>query len=134
LAFAPERHDRWADSELMKYEAIDPISREDMVAALARDNPTELLRAVLAVAVHSEDCEWASSICLRLASHHHFNVRGNAILGFGHLARRFGRLDPAAQDVIEAGLRDADPYVRGHADDAADDVRHFLRWKITRRN
>jgi hypothetical protein len=118
----------------MKYEAIDPISPEDMAAALVRNNPDELLRAVLAVALHSEDCEWASSICVRLASHQHFNVRGNAILGFGHLARRFGRLAPVAQDIIETGLRDSDPYVRGHAHDAADDVRHFLRWKITRPN
>jgi len=118
----------------MKYEAIDPISREDMAAALARDDPDELLRAVLAVALHAEELEWAFSICLRLASHQHFNVRGNAILGFGHLARRFGRLDPVAQDVIEAGLGDSDPYVRGQAGDAADDAQHFLRWKITRPN
>jgi hypothetical protein len=118
----------------MKYEAIDSISRETMMAALARDVPDELLRAVLAVALHSEDCDWASSICLRLASHRHFNVRGNAMLGFGHLARRFGRLDPVARDIIEAGLGDPDPYVRGQADDAADDVRHFLRWKINRPN
>lgn len=116
----------------MKYEAIDPISREDMAAALDRDDPVELLRAVLAVALRSEDYGWASSICLRLAGHHHFNVRGNAILGFGHLARRFGRLDPVAQGIIEAGLGDADPYVRGHAHDAADDVQQFLRWRITR--
>ena len=118
----------------MKYEAIDPMSREEVEAALTRDDPEELLRAIVAVALHSEDLDWASRLCMRLASHPHFNVRGNAVLGFGHLARRYGRLDSAAREVIEAGLRDADSYVRGHADSAADDVQHFLGWKISRPN
>jgi len=118
----------------MKYEPIDPLSRAEVEAALARDDPEELLKAVVAVALHSEDLDWASSVCMRLASHAHFNVRGNAILGLGHLARRYDRLDSAAREVIEAGLRDADSYVRGQADAAADDVQHFLDWKISRPN
>ena len=122
------------DSELMKYVPIDPMSREDVEAVLARGNPEELLRAVLAVALHDEDNAWATSICLRLASHNHFNVRGNAILGLGHLARRYCYLDPAARGIIEAGLQDDDPYVRGQADAAADDVEHFLGWEIKRPN
>ena len=69
-----------------------------------------------------------------IASHPHFNVRGNAVLGFSHLARRFGRLDSAAREIIEAGLRDGDSYVRGHANAAADDVQHFLGWKVVRPN
>jgi hypothetical protein len=116
----------------MKYEAIDPMSRQEVDAALTRDDPEELLRTVVAVALHSEDLEWASSVCMRLASHSHFNVRGNAVLGFGHLARRYGRLDSAAREVIEAGLRDRDSYVRDQAYSAADDVQHFLGWKISR--
>lgn len=118
----------------MQYEAIDRMSREEVEAALGRDDPEELIRAVLAVALHSEDGEWAASVCVRLASHGHFNVRGNAILGFGHLARRYGRLEPAARDIIEAALRDADPYIRGQAEAVADDVQHFLHWKIATPN
>src|SRR4029079_34490 len=118
----------------MRYEAIDSMSRAEVEAALTRDNPEELLKAVIAVALHSEDLDWASSICVRLASHPHFNVRGNAVLGFSHLARRFGRLDSAAREIIEAGLRDGDSYVRGHADAAADDVQHFLGGKVVRPN
>ena len=87
----------------MRYEPIDPMSREDVAAALGRAEPEELLRVVLAVALHAQDLAWASEVCLQLARHQHFNVRGNAILGLGHLARRFGRLDPVARDVIEEG-------------------------------
>lgn len=118
----------------MQFEAIDRMSCAELEAALERDDPEELLRAVLAVALHSEDGEWATSVCMRLASHRHVSVRGNAILGLGHLARRCGRLDAAARDIIETGLRDADPYIRGQAEAAADDVQHFLHWKITRPN
>jgi hypothetical protein len=58
-------------------------------------------------------------------------VRGNAVLGFGHLARRFRRLDEGVvRPIIENALLDADPYVRGQADAAADDVAHFLGWKV----
>jgi hypothetical protein len=35
--------------------------------------------------------EWGEGVCARLANHEHFNVRGNAILGFGHLARIHAR-------------------------------------------
>jgi hypothetical protein len=116
----------------MKYEPIDPITREEVEAAVVRDVPDEVLRVVLLVALHSDDRAWATSICLRLSSHPHFNVRGNAILGLGHIARRYGDLDDSARAVIEAGLCDANAYVRGQADAAADDVRHFLRWRISR--
>jgi hypothetical protein len=116
----------------MRYEPIDPMSREDVEGALARAQPEELLRVVLAVSLHSDDSTWASAVCLQLARHEHFNVRGNAILGLGDLARRFRHLDPAALEVIEAGLRDGNAYVRGQAESAADDVQHLLRWQISR--
>src|SRR6185295_6125780 len=116
----------------MQYEPIDPMSREEVEAALSRADPEELYRVVIAVGLHADDCEWACAICLHLARHHHFNVRGNAILSLGHLARRFGYLDPVARRTIEDGLRDVDEYVRGQAVDAADDAHHFLRWKFTR--
>jgi uncharacterized protein YbjT (DUF2867 family) len=118
----------------MRYEPIDPMSREAVDAALRRAKPEELLRVVLAVALHSEDPAWATEVCLRLARHQHFNVRGNAILGLGHLARRFGRLDLVARTVIEEGLRDSDGYVRDQAESAADDAQYFLRCKISRPN
>lgn len=60
-------------------------------------------------------------------------LRGNAILGFGHLARRFGELDRAlVEPLVAAGLRDPSGYVRSHAESAADDLSHFLGWHISR--
>lgn len=115
----------------MKYEAIKPRSKEDVESAISRNNPNELLYAVLATALHSDDPEWAEDICSRLAAHEHFNVRGNAVLGFGHIARIHRRLNEVrVKPLIEAALRDESDYVRGQADAAADDVKFFLKWKI----
>jgi hypothetical protein len=60
-------------------------------------------------------------------------VRGNAILGFAHLARRFRRLDRAVvEPLVVTALSDPDPYVSGHALEATDDLRHFLGWDLAR--
>jgi hypothetical protein len=74
---------------------------------------------------------WAERVCLRLAQHEDPSVRGNAIEGFGHLARTFGSLNRAAvEPMIVAGLCDHDEWVRGKADDAADDIEFFLGWVL----
>ena len=114
-----------------RYESIPEMSRGEIADAVARNRPDELLYAVLAAALYDPDSVWAEDLCLRLATHPHFNVRGNAILGLAHIARLHGRLDRArAQPALEAALRDADDYVRGQADAAADDVEHFLGWRF----
>lgn len=116
-----------------RYEPIPALSRDAIEAALARDEPGELLRVVLSAALEANDAAWAEDVCLRLAGHPHPNVRGNAVLGLGHLARIHGRLDEArALPAIEAALADADDLVRGQADAAAGDVEQFLGWRTSR--
>jgi hypothetical protein len=69
---------------------------------------------------------------LRLAKHKHFNVRGNAILGLGHIARIHRQLNESrVKPLIEVAMRDECDYVRDHADTAADDVELFLEWKVS---
>ena len=55
------------------------------------------------------------------------------MLGLAHLARRFGELaEDRVRPLVEAGLADTDAEVRGQADDAADDIEVFLKWRVTR--
>lgn len=118
-----------------RYEALPELSPAGVEAAVRRGDPDELLRAVLSAALYAADPEWAAGVCLRLAAHPHPGVRGNAVLGLGHLARLHGRLDRArVQPVLEAALSDPDPFVRGQADAAVDDVEHFLGWRTARPN
>jgi hypothetical protein len=117
----------------MKYEEIPFLSKDEIEAAILRDDPGELIFVVLSAALYAEDVEWAQSVCNRLIKHDNFNVRGNAILGFGHIARIHNQLDiNVAKPAIEAALKDVSEYVRGQADCVADDVEFFLGWSINR--
>jgi len=49
--------------------------------------------------------------------------------GFGHIARIFRSLNKRmVEPVIEAGRQDADEWVRGKAEDAADTIEWFCGW------
>jgi hypothetical protein len=76
--------------------------------------------------LYEEDFDFVQAACIRLAANDDEVVRGNAVLGFGHLARRFGELLPEGVSVVRAALSDPSEYVRGQAHAAADDISHFL--------
>jgi hypothetical protein len=82
--------------------------------------------SIIAAALEEEDRELIEQACLRLSAHVDEEVRGNAILGLGHVARRFGQLSSAAIETVKRGLADTSEYVRGQAHAAAGDVRHFV--------
>lgn len=107
------------------------MSKGDIEFALRNNDPMTLSIAVLSAALHSHDAAWAESLCVQLAAHPDNNVRGNAILGFGHIARIHRKLNiESVRPLLEAALKDSNSYVRGQADSATDDVRHFLGWNI----
>lgn len=115
----------------------DPAAiRAEYEAALAGEDLEELARLPVWISLDplpdEEETAWAEGICLRLAGHEDRWVRGNAVLGLGHLARTLGQFaDPeAVRRAVEAGLADADDHVRGQADCAASDLHHFLGWEI----
>ena len=111
---------------ILEYEAVNFPGRQAIAAALERNDPAELLYVPLGASLHAEDRRWAEQLCARLATHADPYVRGNAVLGFGHLARRFHAIDwTLVEPLLREGLRDAHPFVRGQANAAADDNRHF---------
>jgi hypothetical protein len=95
---------------------------------MERGLPGELLYIPITVSMNPPDCDWAQAICAQLAKHEDPYVRGNAILGFGPLARVCGRLTlELVVPLVALGLTDADEYVRGQAHAAADDIYFFLQ-------
>jgi hypothetical protein len=104
---------------------------ESAEAALERDDPVELIDWILEFSAESDDRELAENCCARLARHRNAMVRGNAMLGFGHLARRFGRLDAhRVKRLVDTGLHDGSDYVREQARSAAEDLKTFLSWEF----
>lgn len=103
--------------------------KSDVESVIERGDVDELGYVPIVVSMDPPDCDWAADICLRLSSHPDGRVRGNSVLGFGHLARICGKLDRAiVQPIIIAALSDPDSNVRGHAHSAVDDTSHFLGW------
>ena len=77
----------------MKHKVIAQRSKAEVESAISINDPEELLYAVLSAALYAEDREWAEGVCFRLSYHEHFIVRGNTILGLGHIARIHGELN-----------------------------------------
>ncbi len=105
----------------------------DVEEVVARADPQELLYVPIVVGMNAPDCErsWVEDICLKLAEHADFNVRGNAILGLGHIARTCGELDlERIVPVIAAALNDSHEYVRSHANGAACDLELYLGVRV----
>jgi hypothetical protein len=114
-----------------KYHDTPAISTEEVWAVLSRDDAEELRTAVIGVALHHEDNAFAENVCITLAAHRDEVVRGNALLGFGHLARRFRSLTEATVlPILQSSLSDPSDYVRGQAWAASDDATFFMGWEI----
>jgi len=118
----------------VRYEPIEVLSQDDAERAASSADGETLVRVILAAALHG-DLHWAETFCGRFAQHPDAAVRGSALLGFGHLARRFRALDAGrVQPLLEAGLADPDAWVRGQSEAAADDAEVFLGWRVRRPN
>jgi hypothetical protein len=102
----------------------------DIDRLVTRGEVADLIEIPIAITnLGTPDAQWSESICLALAEHEHPNVRANAVLGLGHLARVSRTLTrPRALAAISRALVDPDPGVRAHALSAVDDVRQFLGW------
>jgi hypothetical protein len=101
----------------------------DVEAVVERGDPNELLYVPVLVGMNAPDCEllWAETMCFSLVNHSNFNVRGNAILGLGHIARTCLQLDlNKAIPMIADALNDPSEYVRGQAESAACDLHIYL--------
>ncbi len=108
---------------------MDDEMKAEIEAVIAADDPEELLGVIIELALSAEDAEWAEDCCVRLAQHHDTNVRGNAVIGFAHLAERFGELDRGkVEPIIEAALADPKEYVREQAEVAKVVLSEELGW------
>lgn len=117
----------------MREESADPwfYTREMVEEAISRGDAGRLHRWVIAVSMYDKDAAYAEDLCLRLSGHPDELVRGNAIMGFGHIARVHRRLDESrVKPLIIAALLDSSWHVSGHAYSAKDDTHQFLGWKF----
>lgn len=109
----------------------DGWTMADVERVIADNDPADLACAPIVVSMDPPEAVWAADVCRRLSAHPDEWVRGNAVLGFGHLARTTGELDEAVvRPIVEAALKDASSVVAGKADEAAGDLSHWLGWRF----
>ena len=103
--------------------------RKEVETVIEEDELDEVLSATIDIAMASADPDWATSCLIRLAVHRDTDVRGNAMIGFAHLADRFGDLSRKdVEPVLRAGLLDPKPHVREQAGAALDEIGESLGW------
>jgi hypothetical protein len=96
-----------------------------LLDAIARDDVEHLPEMIVAAALYEEDRALVERALIELSRHSNATIRGNAILGFGHVARGFGAVCPEAEGIVAEGLKDPSFYVRSHAHSAAGDLQMF---------
>ena len=108
-----------------RFIELETYEHGDVEHALGRDDPAELQQVVVTVAMEDGDYTYAEQLCIRLARHADATVRGNALLGLGHIARRFGHVSVDGRALVKAGILDQDPHIRLQAESAEDDIETF---------
>ncbi|KAF0249289.1 MAG: hypothetical protein FD167_1311 [bacterium] len=110
----------------MNYKEIIPLSCEEAQKKIHSGNIEEICDALVSIAFFEPDWHWAQSIFRKFVNHKDENVRGLAILCFGHLARIHQQLNTEiVVPIIIQALTDSSTFVKEHADSALDDVLMF---------
>lgn len=120
-----------SENEKLIYQPIPEFTKIEMEKAISENDVEKLKYVPLFASMYYEDRDFAVKVCIELASHPDFNVRGLAIESFGHIARIDKKLDKeTVKPLIEQALLDESEFVRMKVDDAMDDIKHFLKWKF----
>jgi hypothetical protein len=111
---------------------MGPITREAAERALASGDPVEISMALLRLALHGPDWEYAEVAAREHAAHSDVWVRRNAATALGHVARVHGSLDSERSlPVLKGLLKDAE--VTDWAEAALDDVAIYAAAQRTSR-
>jgi hypothetical protein len=108
--------------------------RSTIETILAIGSIDELQRLSLAVGEDFPDWKYAQDVCLQLAEHSDDNVRANACLGLGYIARIHQRLEKhLVKPVLLRELR-CQTNGRGKIEDAIEDINFFLGWRLAHKH
>ena len=105
--------------------------RKEIETVIEEDELDEVLSATIDIAMASSDLDWATGCLIHLTEHPDTDVRGNAVIGFAHLADRFGELSQTdVEPVLRAALDDPKPHVREQAAAALGELSERLGWAL----
>ncbi len=119
----------WAEmAEKLIYEQPPEMSREELEAEFASDDPERISNALIA-AFYTEPPDVVEGWCYRFAVHPGEAARRGAAMVLGNTAAVHGLRDFARAVSVLQELRQ-DPALKMHAEDSLDDVLHSGREKM----
>ncbi len=110
---------------VMRYVEPGAAGRGALSAALDGGDGKTIAEALVGVTYHDPDWRWIQDTCLNLLNHPDAGVRAIAITCLGHVARIHRQLDTERVVPILTRFK-SDPQLGGRAEDALDDIAHFL--------
>ncbi len=101
---------------------------QEIINLINSDNPDTIVRGLLSLALNADDGEFVQDLMVRYSQHKNENIRGIAILCFGHIARIHRAVNKELIiPLINDALNDESKFVRGHAHSALDDIKMFCK-------
>lgn len=86
------------------------------------------VKGLISLAYSADDRDFAQELMVRYSQHSNENIRGIAILCFGHIARIHRKINKKlVMPIILDGLNDKSQFVRGHSQSALDDINMFCK-------
>lgn len=110
----------------LEYEEAEPQTREEVTERLRTGSNEAVARLLIGIGLYEDDFQFALTSVLSCVAAENANVRGNAVLCLGHIARVHSEMPVACVEIINRALTDADDFVRGQAMCAAQDVGQFI--------
>lgn len=98
---------------------------DEVRALIAAGRVEDASRAIIGVALYHPDGDAVEALLRDASSHPDEFVSGNAVLGFGHIARRGHRISPESIAIVERALSSPSDHVRGQASAAHEDIEFF---------
>ena len=106
---------------------IDDIDKRILNDICSEDTKV-VVNGLLSLAFYSSCRQQVENICIYFSENSNANIKGIAILCFGHLARIHGQLDlKKIMPIVKSNLDNQNVFIAGHAHSAKDDIETFLQ-------
>jgi hypothetical protein len=111
----------------VKYEEIEHKDNNYYIEQLNSNNKVNVVKGLLGIALYDSGFEFIQDTLVRLSKSDDENIHGIAILGFGHIARLYGKIDKGVvMPIVQNGLKDKRKIVRGQSKAALDNIVFFV--------
>ena len=117
--------------EKRTYKPPADCTEKEAMEAIRNNDVERLIHLPIDLGFNHKNWKFIQDISVRLSEHKNPIIRANSMLGLMYAARFRGRVEKnIVKPVLLRALKDEDPRVSSNAEDAIDDINHFMKWKI----